>query len=612
MTDVGLIRDHNEDNFLVADLGTWKRDFPDSTVQEDTLGPHGAVFAVCDGMGGAAAGEVASQMAVDTLFDVLRGESPPRDRDEFARRLVRSVEEAGARIFSAAKMDRSRRGMGTTATVAGLMDRVLFVAQVGDSRAYVLRQGKLGLVTKDQSLVNQLIEAGQLSEDEAEAFEHSNIILQALGTTDEVSVDLTFLELRRGDRLMLCSDGLSGLVHDELMRDVLAEQEDPREACRQLIEMANNGGGHDNVTVVIADFEGEGLAEPDAEVVPSYQQYPLPAFEDDEEESESITRREPSLKVRTAQQKPGADVKPSAVVARAERPFRPWLIAAVLLAVLVGAVVIAVGGPGEASRADESASSQGSAAEAASPTSVDVAAEERPVEVQVRTDVPEVELFVDGQSYGMLGEGEPVFLRLGPAAYHFEAKSGGSVVASANVTVKPGVPADVRLMMPSGRDESAVGLDGGTATEVAEADAQPSAQDGPATEPAAPMPRRRMAPKRPAGAQGSSAGSNTESSAGTAVEPKKDARRQASPSKSGTPSSDDTSTRSGTSSGKPGTGSTPERDRSSVDSSGSGEGSSGGSQPTSSREPAKRAPSRAATNGSSTAEEPPGDGLDAP
>ena len=109
--------------------------------------------------------------------------------------------------------------MGTTATVAVLVDKVLFLAEVGDSRALPPARGQLKQVTKDQSLVNQLIEAGQLTEDEAEAFEHSNIILQALGTSETVQVDLTFVELRRGDRLMMCSDGLSGLVHAETLRE---------------------------------------------------------------------------------------------------------------------------------------------------------------------------------------------------------------------------------------------------------------------------------------------------------------------------------------------------------------------------------------------------------
>jgi hypothetical protein len=182
------------------------------------------------------------------------------------------------RIFSEAKLDRTRRGMGTTATIAALIDDHLFLGQVGDSRGYLLRGSRLVQVTRDQSLVNQLIEAGQLTEEEAETFEHNNIILQALGTSDTVQVDLTYVELRRGDRLMLCSDGLSGMVRNDEIREVLSTVEDSAEACRVLIERANQAGGHDNITVVVATFEGEGLAERTPADIESlrYEKYPLP------------------------------------------------------------------------------------------------------------------------------------------------------------------------------------------------------------------------------------------------------------------------------------------------------------------------------------------------
>src|SRR4029079_12479578 len=141
--------------------------------------------------------------------------------DDLAARLVYAIEAAGLRIFSEAKLDRTRRGMGTTSTIAALRDDHLLFRQVGDSRAYILRGDKLVQATRDQSLVNQLIEAGQLTAEEAETFEHNNIILQALGTSDSVQVDLTFVELKRGDTLLLCSDGLSGMVRNEEIREVL-------------------------------------------------------------------------------------------------------------------------------------------------------------------------------------------------------------------------------------------------------------------------------------------------------------------------------------------------------------------------------------------------------
>ena len=274
-TDVGQIREHNEDNFLVADLTKRTRSLTESE-RRPVVGERGIVLGVCDGMGGAAAGEVASQMAVDIIYERFVDAEPPNDHDSLARRLVRAVEAAGQRIFNEARMDRSRRGMGTTATIAALVDSRMFVAQVGDSRAYVLRDGHMMQVTRDQSLVTQLIEAGQLTEEEAETFEHNNIILQALGTADTVQVDLTYVDLRRGDRLMLCSDGLTGMIRAEEIRQVLINQVDPLHACKELTDRANAAGGHDNITVIVADFEGDGLRplgqEDDAI---SYQKYAL-------------------------------------------------------------------------------------------------------------------------------------------------------------------------------------------------------------------------------------------------------------------------------------------------------------------------------------------------
>ncbi|HEY3237421.1 MAG TPA: Stp1/IreP family PP2C-type Ser/Thr phosphatase [Polyangiaceae bacterium] len=275
-TDVGQIREHNEDNFLVADLTKHSRGLTESE-RVQLVGAQGTALGVCDGMGGAAAGEVASQLAVDIIYQRLSTGTVPKNRNELARRLVSAVEEAGSRIYHEARADRTRRGMGTTATIAALLDGCLFVAQVGDSRAYILRGGKLVQVSRDQSLVNQLIEAGQLTEEEAETFEHNNIILQALGTSEAVQVDLTYAELKRGDTLLLCSDGLSGMIRGDEIREVLNSVDDPLEACRILTERANQAGGHDNITVIVARFDGAGLPEslPGDEQL-MYRKYPLP------------------------------------------------------------------------------------------------------------------------------------------------------------------------------------------------------------------------------------------------------------------------------------------------------------------------------------------------
>ncbi|HEY1955470.1 MAG TPA: Stp1/IreP family PP2C-type Ser/Thr phosphatase [Polyangiaceae bacterium] len=278
-TDVGQVREHNEDNFLVADLTKRVRGLQEEN-RVVAVGKNGNILAVCDGMGGAAAGEVASQLAVDIIYEKMTEDVSPETqvtRNEIARRLVRAVEAAGLRIFEAAKSDRTRRGMGTTVTAAALVDDHLFLAQVGDSRGYLLRDGNLVQVTRDQSLVNQLIEAGQLTEEEAETFEHNNIILQALGTAETVQVDLTFAELRRGDMIMLCSDGLSGMVRNDEIREVLKAAADPLEACKALTDRANAAGGHDNITVIVAQFDGEGLqAVPSGGEPMKYRKYALP------------------------------------------------------------------------------------------------------------------------------------------------------------------------------------------------------------------------------------------------------------------------------------------------------------------------------------------------
>ncbi|MFO0624046.1 MAG: PP2C family serine/threonine-protein phosphatase [Polyangiales bacterium] len=274
LTDVGRIREHNEDNLLIADLNVRGRDgaLVDSTVE---VGPAGLLLAVCDGMGGALAGEVASQMAVDVVHGIVQDGATPTDDDGFAQKLVAAVQEAGARIYLAAKTNRNQHGMGTTATVAGVSGTRVYVGQVGDSRAYLMRRGKLRQITKDQSLVSKLIEAGQLTEDEAESYEHAHIILQALGTSDAVCVDLSYADLHKGDVLMLCSDGLSGLATPQQIREILASGAPPMRCAEQLIDAANDAGGHDNITVVVARFDGELPDPTDDDDIQGYQAHVL-------------------------------------------------------------------------------------------------------------------------------------------------------------------------------------------------------------------------------------------------------------------------------------------------------------------------------------------------
>jgi serine/threonine protein phosphatase PrpC len=271
-TDVGLIREHNEDNFLVADVTAGVRSNDGKAPLKVAVGDKGALLLVCDGMGGAAAGEVASQMAVDSIYEAL-AVAPPLPRDPFARLVRRAVEHANERIFIQSRDNQSERGMGTTCTVAALMDSTLVVGQIGDSRCYVLREGRLAQVTKDQSLAWQLIEAGAMTLEEAKAFEHANIILQALGVQERVEVVLSQVSLRKGDVALLCSDGLHGPVSDEELLAVLVSEPSLEKAASMLIQKALDRDGPDNITVVLARFDGEGLVAPAPEDVVAFVAY---------------------------------------------------------------------------------------------------------------------------------------------------------------------------------------------------------------------------------------------------------------------------------------------------------------------------------------------------
>ncbi|MGH7630782.1 MAG: Stp1/IreP family PP2C-type Ser/Thr phosphatase [Gemmatimonadales bacterium] len=277
-TDLGRARDHNEDTFLVADLSTGHASLqPD--VRDHVIGPRGSLFMVADGMGGAAAGELASQMAVDLihrhLASVWAAEGDV-SAEQFAFRMREALERANRHIHDYAKQHAEVRGMGTTATVAGVYGTGLWLAQIGDSRGYLARGDEIIQLTKDQSLMQRLVDAGELTEEEAEQSERRNIILQALGPDPKVKVDLTHQPLRRGDTLVICSDGLSSLVRREEIGELLAQNSDPSSACNALIDLANGRGGPDNITVVIARFEGEGLDEADESSEVGYQEYELP------------------------------------------------------------------------------------------------------------------------------------------------------------------------------------------------------------------------------------------------------------------------------------------------------------------------------------------------
>ncbi len=277
-TDVGRTREHNEDAFVVADLTTDNATLQPE-VRKHLVGDKGSLFMVADGMGGAAAGEIASDMAVKVVLNDLQTHwvaGTPGNGDAFVRALKAATKTANAEINAFAGLHAEYRGMGTTATIAGILGDTLYLAQVGDSRAYIIRDGVARQITKDQSLMQKLIEAGELTEEEAELSERRNIILQALGPEANVKIDLTHQQVRRGDTLVLCSDGLSGQLSKDDIAQIVNNESDLMNACKALIDLANAKGGPDNITVIVARFEGAGLRDPHEDDEVAHRVYPLP------------------------------------------------------------------------------------------------------------------------------------------------------------------------------------------------------------------------------------------------------------------------------------------------------------------------------------------------
>ncbi len=257
-TDVGRGRPANEDNYLAP--------------------PDGRLFAVADGMGGHRAGEVASATAIDAL------------QAAFARgaALDEAVGEANAAVFEKASANLDMRGMGTTLTAAALLDGdVLLLGHVGDSRAYLWRHGDVIQITEDHSLVEQLVREGRLRPEEAAVHPQKAIITRALGIDPEVEVDTYPVKLRPGDRVILCSDGLTNMVADSAIAAVLGRQRDPQLAAETLVDMANEAGGDDNITVVVIDAVGDGVQEATGEWL-------LEDDEDEEDEAEASPPEAPA------------------------------------------------------------------------------------------------------------------------------------------------------------------------------------------------------------------------------------------------------------------------------------------------------------------------------
>lgn len=296
-TDVGRVRRGNEDNFLLLDLSssrTWSgSDGPENPeeLRRFDIGERGLVLVVSDGMGGALAGDVASRMAIEAVRDVLTGNSDNgpgcNAEDSLVDCLKNATLQANRNIHYKSLEDSRCSGMGATLTGAAVKDGKLDLVQVGDSRAYVMRGQHIRLATKDQSLVQQLVDVGQISEAEAETHMFRNVILQALGAQNELTPATARIQLRQGDMLLLCSDGLSGKLRNEEIREIVAAADSLAEACTNLVGEANNRGGEDNITVVLARFTGSELSDPNDERIT----VELPPMEEDRTLDETDTQQ---------------------------------------------------------------------------------------------------------------------------------------------------------------------------------------------------------------------------------------------------------------------------------------------------------------------------------
>jgi serine/threonine protein phosphatase PrpC len=240
-TDVGLVRKNNEDNFGY----------------DNRVG----IFVVCDGMGGQAAGELASKIAVDTVLGYFHQEERSGGAEvlgrgfaevsERANALANAVQLANKAIREASARDVGHAGMGCTLVAARVEGDLFSIAHVGDSRIYLIRKGAIQQLTTDHSLVMEQVRRGMITLEEAEHFQMQNVIVRALGSEDSVEPDLADLSLEENDTLLLCSDGLSRYVKDDAMLDLISRTENLDDACAALIEAAKSGGSDDNITCLL-------------------------------------------------------------------------------------------------------------------------------------------------------------------------------------------------------------------------------------------------------------------------------------------------------------------------------------------------------------------------
>ncbi len=250
-TDIGRVRANNEDAFVVADLSGGTLLEEGTPLARFDVGERGVLLAVSDGMGGADAGEVASALVVETLTRAFAKASPTTPRDALMNDAIQRAHRA---VWDVAK--REDKKMGATLTAIFVHAGRAYIAEVGDSRAYLLRAGTMTRLTHDQSMVQILMDSGVLKPEDVEHSQFRNVILQAMGNQPNVKVALAELELRARDCLVLCSDGLTNMVTDDEIRDLVLASGRPEQAARQLVDLANERGGKDNITVIVAGIGG--------------------------------------------------------------------------------------------------------------------------------------------------------------------------------------------------------------------------------------------------------------------------------------------------------------------------------------------------------------------
>ena len=295
-TDIGQVREGNEDAYLVV----------------------APLYAVADGMGGHRGGEVASSLALETVQQLF-------ERQEGT--LADQVAQANRVVYDRSQSDRSVSGMGTTLTAALIDGNEVHLVHVGDSRAYLLRDARLTQLTEDHTLVHRMVVEGEITADEAETHPHRSILTRALGVDESVQVDEGDVQVETGDRLLLCTDGLTGMVPEEQIQEIMLDASDPQEVVDRLVRVANRAGGIDNITAVVLDFaeDGGGSGATEASAIPHQHTVERPVPEAAPSESEAHSTTTSSLPA----------VRPTPASPRSNRGRKAGIWAGVTISILV-------------------------------------------------------------------------------------------------------------------------------------------------------------------------------------------------------------------------------------------------------------------------------------